>query len=58
MSDAENTHTRVLGTIGDTEVRIVAEGPKAQWAADVLSAKFESTFEAIRAQVQNSGGNR
>lgn len=58
MSDDEHTHTRVLGTIGDTEVRIVAEGPQAQWAADVFSAKFESTFETIRAQVQNSGGNR
>ena len=50
MSDDE-THSRTLGTIGDTEVRIVAEGPESRWCADVLAAKFQSTFDAIRQQV-------
>ena len=51
MSD-DNEHTRTLGTIGDTEVRIVAEGPKAQWCADVLSSKLSSTFESIKTQAE------
>lgn len=55
MSDDE--FPRTLGTIGDTEVRIVAEGPKARWCADVLASKFEDTFEAVRAQVEEPGGN-
>lgn len=49
----DDEHTRILGTIGETEVRIVADGPKAQWCADVLAAKFERTFEAVSAHVAN-----
>lgn len=40
-----------LGTIGDTRVQLVAAGPKAQWCADVLSAKFEAIFLAVKSQV-------
>ena len=44
--------SRSLGTIGETEVRIVAEGPKARWCVDVLSAKFETAFAAVKGQVE------
>lgn len=54
QSMSNDEHTRTLGSIGETEVRIVADGPKSQWAADVLSAKFEGTFEAIKQQVERS----
>lgn len=46
-------HSRELGTIGETDVRIVAEGPKAQWCADVLSSKFAEIFEAVRQQAES-----
>lgn len=52
MSDDENIHSRTLGTIGDTEVRIVAEGPKAQFCADVFQAKVEGIFSAIKQQLE------
>lgn len=44
-------YERELGDLGETTVSIVADGPKAQWAADVLTTKFQSTFAAIRRQV-------
>lgn len=51
-ADSETRHERHLGQIGETRVSIVAEGPKAQWCADVLSAKFESAFQSIKQQVE------
>ena len=54
MTDDEfDKHIVELGSIGDTTVRVVAEGPKAQWCADVLSEKFKPTFESIRQQVES-----
>lgn len=53
----EDGYARHLGTLGDTDVYIVAEGPKAQWCADVLASKVESVFESIRAQVDGWGAD-
>lgn len=50
MSDDDHT-IQPLGTIGETEVYLVAVGPKARWCTDVLSQKFERTFLAVRSQV-------
>jgi len=50
MSD--NTHERSVGTIGDTEVKIVAEGQKAKWCADVISNKIAGTFVDIKNDVE------
>lgn len=50
--NADSTHTTVLGEVGGTEVRIVAEGPKARWWADVFASKAEGVYEDIAAQVR------
>ena len=48
----DNVESRDLGEIGETEVRIVAEGPKATWCVDVLCGRFESVFEEIKRQAE------
>jgi hypothetical protein len=50
--DIEDAHTRTLGTIGETEVSVRAEGPKAQWCADVLSDSFAGLFDILRQQAE------
>ena len=51
----KDTHERTVGTVGDTEIRVVAEGPKATWFADVLSEKLKPVLADIKAQLGSHG---
>lgn len=53
--DIPPTRDRSLGDIGDTSVTLTAEGDNADVVADVLSAKVESTFAAVKSQLENAG---
>ena len=47
----ENHHEYRLGSIGETEVKVVAEGPKAQWCADVVGGKSAVVFDDVQREV-------
>lgn len=48
MTDKEEAE---LGVIGVTSVKIVAEGPKAQWCVDILQERFKGPFNAVKQQL-------
>lgn len=54
MSHSEtDDERRVVGLIGETEIVVVANGPKAQWCADVLSSKLGPILENVQNQLNN-----
>ena len=48
---SEEEHEYRLGSIGETEVKVVAEGPKAQWCADVVGGKSAVVFDDVQREV-------
>jgi len=48
----ENEERRHLVTIGETEVEIVATGPKSVWCADVVSSKAQESARKVKRQVE------